>query len=86
VVEREPRGLACGRHDEGLNIEAADEPAMADAMTISLDIALYQDRPNAIRADTGGQEQPAVTTERKSAGKWHYPGREDILAGRAKPD
>jgi len=40
----------------------------------------------AIRADAGGQEQPAVMTERKSAGKWHYPGREDILAGRAKPD
>jgi len=40
----------------------------------------------AIRADAGGQEQPAVMTERKSAGKWHYPGREDILVGRAKPD
>jgi len=40
----------------------------------------------AIRADAGAQQQPAVTTERKPAGKWHYPGREDILAGRAKPD
>jgi hypothetical protein len=39
-------GSLAGRRDEGLNIEAADEPAMADAMTISLDIAPYQDRPN----------------------------------------
>jgi hypothetical protein len=40
IVEHDRRGLDCGRHDEGLNIEAADEPAMADAIFVGLDIAL----------------------------------------------
>jgi hypothetical protein len=37
-------------------------------------------------ADAGGQEEPAVRTERESAGKRHYSGRKDIFTGRVQLD